>query len=562
MATLTPSLRTLKKSIEGDTRTLCGRDYIVIPVVALVEGVRHAGGSPAPELVLAEAFGRHVDTWNGRPIVVNHPTNSDGYSVLASSPDVLESCYLGELMNAKVQNGKLIVEAWLDVAAITLSKSTIVQDMWQRLLEGKVVEVSVGAIVYTKAEKGKHSGKQYSGKWDIVIPDHLAFLDENQIGACSVEDGCGTFRTQNAGGVQLSEGLRMANKNSVSVKTIRATEKTDCGCHSEGEPSDAPCTCDNSEDGEQQNLESSLTRALFNKDTFEVDRRALLQKAVKAKFGYAYVLSYNDELVVFEQYDNKADNYKTFKVSYKSDSNNKITLGADPPEEVMFQLKVVNLNSDRGKPMAGKKTASKQSVDDMEDDDANTEVDESETVENTPVKKKLKGTQKMASSNQIDLNDIETLDALNKALEGTPLGKALSASLKVAGLVRANAIAQIKKLTKGKVYTDDILNGMDFAALDATATMLSVQAAGADAEVVESEEEKKEEETTMGLGYMSYDQKVRLKKPEAPVVPKKAPANPTNFAGRAGGAASKNGIPPPPDVFDIDDATNLIRTKN
>jgi hypothetical protein len=222
MPTTHYSLRTLRSPVEGESRTLCNKDYVVISVVALVQGVRHAGGSPSPELVLAEAFGRHVETWNGRPLVVNHPVNAKGQAVLASSPDILESSYLGTLMGAKVEDGKLIVEAWLDVGAVEASESDSVIDMWKRLVSGETVEVSVGAIVYTKRGDGEFEGKKYSGSWDIVIPDHLAFLDGGQIGACSVEDGCGTFRTHSVGSVRLSNGVR--EKMRGALKTVSSHE--------------------------------------------------------------------------------------------------------------------------------------------------------------------------------------------------------------------------------------------------------------------------------------------------------------------------------------------------
>jgi len=55
------------------TANFDGREYVVVPVVALVEGVIHPVNSAAPELVLAEEFAKAPNGWNGRPVLWNHP---------------------------------------------------------------------------------------------------------------------------------------------------------------------------------------------------------------------------------------------------------------------------------------------------------------------------------------------------------------------------------------------------------------------------------------------------------------------------------------------------------
>ena len=41
------------------TDTFMDQEHMVVPVIALVEGVVHASNSPVPELALASEFARH-----------------------------------------------------------------------------------------------------------------------------------------------------------------------------------------------------------------------------------------------------------------------------------------------------------------------------------------------------------------------------------------------------------------------------------------------------------------------------------------------------------------------
>ena len=72
------------------TNTLYGKDQLIVPVVALVEGVLQAMNAATPELALAEEFGKFPAGWNGRPVVMNHPI-IDKNPVSANSPSVLET---------------------------------------------------------------------------------------------------------------------------------------------------------------------------------------------------------------------------------------------------------------------------------------------------------------------------------------------------------------------------------------------------------------------------------------------------------------------------------------
>jgi hypothetical protein len=175
------------------TATYQSQEHLVVPVTILVEGVIHAANSEEPELVLASEFSEHPSGWNGRPVVGGHPVRNNEF-VSANSPEVLETEGFGLLFNTEVGTKKLITEAWINVAKSN-SSGPVAQRAVERLKNGEVIEVSVGTFITVEKQSGQHNGKRYAGIWRGIIPDHLAFLDEGDIGACSVEMGCGALRS-------------------------------------------------------------------------------------------------------------------------------------------------------------------------------------------------------------------------------------------------------------------------------------------------------------------------------------------------------------------------------
>ena len=91
------------------------RDYVVVPVVALVEGVLFGQNSESPELALAAVFGAQLEGWNGRPVVMDHPQLDDGTFVSANAPEIQDLWGFGHMFNARLEDKKLKVDAWLDV---------------------------------------------------------------------------------------------------------------------------------------------------------------------------------------------------------------------------------------------------------------------------------------------------------------------------------------------------------------------------------------------------------------------------------------------------------------
>jgi hypothetical protein len=173
-----------------------GRNYMVVPVVALVEGVIQGVTAEYPELALASEFGKFPAGWNGRPVVMNHPEVTDNgqtFKVSANSPAILEKDQFGFLFNTRADGNRLVTEAWIDVDRanrLSAASRKVIAD----LKAGKTCEVSTGLFTGTHKVAGYRGSERYEAVWEGVVPDHLAFLPEGTVGACSVEDGCGAAR--------------------------------------------------------------------------------------------------------------------------------------------------------------------------------------------------------------------------------------------------------------------------------------------------------------------------------------------------------------------------------
>lgn len=172
------------------TETLDGREYLVVPVVALMDGVIHAVNAKTPERVTLETLQKAAHTWNGRPLTLGHPVR-DGRQCSANDPRILEAQAFGFIADSHVKGTKMLQQAWCDIKKLeALGQS----ELLQRLREGRSCEVSVGAFVTTDDLPGVHqNGKPYKATWLETAGDHLAFLP-NGIGACSNEMGCGAHR--------------------------------------------------------------------------------------------------------------------------------------------------------------------------------------------------------------------------------------------------------------------------------------------------------------------------------------------------------------------------------
>jgi hypothetical protein len=177
---------TIAAGVKTRTETYQGREHLVVPVVALVEGVVHALNSKYPEFVAAEEFSRAPTGWNGRPLFYGHPLIK-GRPVSGNTPSLLEAKSIGIVFNTAVKSSKLTMEAWIDVEKAT----TVAPELLDRVAASDPIEISVGAFVETDESEGEFEGKKYLGAWHDLVPDHLALLPEGDEGACSRKMGCG-----------------------------------------------------------------------------------------------------------------------------------------------------------------------------------------------------------------------------------------------------------------------------------------------------------------------------------------------------------------------------------
>jgi len=195
-----------------------GRDHLVVPVVALVEGVLHAVNAKSPELALASEFGKFTMGWNGEPVMMNHPVHED-QMVSANSPSILEKFQIGRIFDTHLDGDKLRMNAYLDIARID-NVGSKAQQLLKRFSEDGLAEVSVGVFVDAEAAAGVYKGKPYSRIWRHIVPDHLAFLEDGVVGACSNEAGCGAGSFRTAIHVVTSEGFTLEGVQTVTKKTF------------------------------------------------------------------------------------------------------------------------------------------------------------------------------------------------------------------------------------------------------------------------------------------------------------------------------------------------------
>lgn len=176
-----------------------GKDYLVVPMVVLKQGVLNGEFVPEDEIL------RHFQAWNGRPVPIRHPKSGEDY-VSANSIDVLNSSVIGHFFNATYEDGALKGEAWIDYQkAKTLGDEAAM--IVQRLESGNQFDVSTGYWRDFDASPGEYGGIAYNGIARNLRPDHIAILPDEQ-GACSWKDGCGAPRVHSADSEFITHAVR------------------------------------------------------------------------------------------------------------------------------------------------------------------------------------------------------------------------------------------------------------------------------------------------------------------------------------------------------------------
>lgn len=182
------SLQKIIVNFTGMTRhdTLDGKDYLVAPMIMIVEGVLN--GTNGPLLYPADELAKTPAVWNMKPVVVYHPSKN-GRGISACDPDIIKNHGVGIIMNATFEDSKLKAEAWIDI-----NKAAVVDDRIVDAIENnRVMELSTGLFTDNERVEGEFDGIPYSAIARNYRPDHLALLPD-QTGACSIKDGAGFLR--------------------------------------------------------------------------------------------------------------------------------------------------------------------------------------------------------------------------------------------------------------------------------------------------------------------------------------------------------------------------------
>ncbi len=170
-----------------------GRTHLVVPVVAMVGDIVTTGIlADGPEFIPASVLAETASAWDGRPIIAYHPL-AEG---TANTPTLWQRDVFGQVFNAEFSDNRLRMEAWIDIAAAERVGGDAAEVL-QLLRDGAIVEVSIGALALVRDQSGMSpAGEEYSARWEVIIPDHLAIglQQHGSVGACSAEMGCGANR--------------------------------------------------------------------------------------------------------------------------------------------------------------------------------------------------------------------------------------------------------------------------------------------------------------------------------------------------------------------------------
>ena len=183
--------------------TMEGRNYLVAPMIMIVEGVHD--GSNGPLYYPADELSKTPVVWNHKPVVVYHP-QANGEGVSACDPNILTNRKVGIIMNTTIgeievdinkKKTKLVAlkaEAWLEADRM----KKVDERIFEAVEKNEVMELSTGVFTDNEQVEGEWNGESYVAIARNYRPDHLALLPD-LVGACSIEDGAGFLRLNKQG---------------------------------------------------------------------------------------------------------------------------------------------------------------------------------------------------------------------------------------------------------------------------------------------------------------------------------------------------------------------------
>lgn len=159
---------------------LFGKDFSIFPSTMMVAGSHypHVEQSTKPTSIhfSEQELERSVNTWNGRPVSINHPEG-----MTCNSPDTYNRQWVGYVFNTSYDKParSLKSELWIEN-----ERGKVINDL---VSSGKQLEVSIGVFGQLNKSRGNDP---FDFDMANLVGDHLAILP-NSKGACSWEDGCG-----------------------------------------------------------------------------------------------------------------------------------------------------------------------------------------------------------------------------------------------------------------------------------------------------------------------------------------------------------------------------------
>lgn len=195
--------------------TLAEEEYLVSPIVILVEGVHNGIYYPAYTVI------QRAVQWNNTPLSIEHPL-SNGAPISMNTPEqIVNAC--GYIFNSEGLDTKLIGEAWINIKK-TEEKSP---GLIKRIESGEDIDVSCSVYCDLDMWEGEWNGKEYTSTVYDISADHVALLPDS-IGACSFEDGCGLRSNEEAEEMPIKKSALKLIYNSIAeFLSIKTKEKSD-----------------------------------------------------------------------------------------------------------------------------------------------------------------------------------------------------------------------------------------------------------------------------------------------------------------------------------------------
>lgn len=152
--------------------------------LAMKEGVRNQ------TLVLMKNFKSHIESWDASPVFVNHPKINGEYAPVTYNPQLLTQS-LGYMSGARIAGDSFHCNI-----NIFASNSLYINEVLPVLKRDGNIGVSLGILSDIIYKDGWFNQERYNSIPVNIVSDHIAILP-NELGACSLKDGCSMYSHNN-----------------------------------------------------------------------------------------------------------------------------------------------------------------------------------------------------------------------------------------------------------------------------------------------------------------------------------------------------------------------------